>query len=199
MTRNRLRAKLIGVVGAAGIATTASAQTFATYILTSSNSVIPSHPTTTISVWAMWTDPNAVFFFLGGNYDLTASDSTFLSGTNVLNGPGSSVGVISGNTITGASNGQLNIPRLAIPNNPILLAMYEWTTTDFSWRTVIFETSNTDNFIVADRITGATTQLYPNSFFPGIGQLSIGIPPSPSTVSALALGGLLAARRKRRS
>ena len=202
MASNRLRAGLIGIVGAAGIAATASAQTHSTYVMTQSNFVIPPDPVTTIEVWATWTDPIGPFVFTAGNYDLTAGDGAFLSGTNILNGPGSSVGVISGNTISGASNGQIHDPMSGIhgiPDNPILLATYVWTTTDFTPRPVSLETLNTSSFIVAGTLTGATTQLSPLSFSGGLGVIWVGIPPSPSTVSALALGGLIAARRKRQS
>ena len=197
MIRNVLRLSLIGIVAAAGVATPASAQTLGTYLLTVSHLPIPSNPIVTIEIWASWNDPGGAFVFGGGNYNLTASDGTFISGTNILNGPGTSVGNITGNTITGAVNGQIHLPQLGIhgsPDNPILLASYEWVTTNFTARIITFITSNTSNFIVSDIATGATTQMFPHSFTPGLAMI---IPPSPATLSMLALAGLMAARRNR--
>ena len=190
------RFALIGAVCSASIAGHVSAQSRATYLITVSNFVSPSQPSTTIEIWATWT--GADFFFAGGNYDLTASDSTFSNPTNILNGPGSSAGVALGNTVTGATNGQLNLPGVSSNDNPILLASYTWTTSDFTSRTVFFDSSNTSNFSVFNNITGEEMQLFPNSFQPGSGSLLI-TPPSPATLTPLVLGGLVSSRRKRRS
>lgn len=193
---------LFAVVGASVfasvIASTAAGQSNATFRLTSSNIVTPQQPTTTIEIWAQWGDIAAAFVFGGADYALTASEGAFGNATNILNGPGSSVGVVQGSTITGASNGQIHLPPLGIfgsPDNPILLASYEWTTTDFQIRYVTLQTSNTNNFLVAAAVTGATTQLFPQSFTPGSGLLVV--IPSASTVSLLALGGVVVARRRR--
>ena len=203
MTRHVMRTSVIGIVawaGAIGGASTASAQSNGSYAVVITNEVNPTHPSTNVEIWATWSGPD--FLFGGGDFDLTASDSTFLSGTNIINGPGTTVGEISGNTVTGAKLGQVHLPPLGLfglPDNPILLASYEWMTTDFTWRTVRFETSNTNNFIVVTSAAGEATQLFPSSFTPGSGNLVIGIFPSPSTISAFALGGVVAFRRKRRS
>ena len=154
------------------------AQTNATFLLTSSNTVSPGSPTTTIGIWATWTDPGILFVFGAGDYDLTASDGQFSNPVNVLRGPGSSTGVIVGNVISGAVNGQLNIPSLpptpAI--NPILVATYDWTTTDFMPRTVDLDTSNATVFTVSFLRYPKPTlyvELYPDEFFPGSGVIIV--------------------------
>ena len=41
-----------------------------TYLLVSSNRVSPATATTTIEVWATWTDPRVEWIFGAGDYDL---------------------------------------------------------------------------------------------------------------------------------
>ncbi|MCH7792085.1 MAG: hypothetical protein IID31_07390, partial [Planctomycetes bacterium] len=50
----------------------ALAQTGGTYLLTSTNTVSPGSSTTTIGIWATWTDPRVEWVFGAGDYDLTA-------------------------------------------------------------------------------------------------------------------------------
>jgi MYXO-CTERM domain-containing protein len=189
---------IVTLIGVAGLATAATAQTAGTYEIRSSNVVTPATPSTTIEIWATWSDPAAGFVFGGGNYDLTAGDGVFSGETNVLNGPGSSAGVAAGNTVTGGANGQLHLPALGFigsQDNPILMASYTWTTGDFTARNVAVDSSNTNNFIVADFVTGATTNLFPGEFRDGAG--SIVVTPAPSALALLGLGGLVATRRRR--
>ena len=175
-------------------------QTDATYLLLSSNTVRPSSPTTTIEIWAEWVDPGALYAFVGADYDLTAGDGVFSNPVNVLGGPASSTGVIAGNLISGASNGQIPwttpFPWVPIRDNPILLATYDWTTTDFTPRMVDLHTSSTSAFIVGLIATGLTFQLYPQEFTPGSG--AINVVPAPAAWIVLALP-LAAATRRRRS
>ena len=179
----------------------ALAQTGGTYLLTSSNPVSPFSPTTTISIWAAWTDPGILFVFAAGEYDLTAGDGVFSNPVNVLNGPGSTTGVIAGNVISGAINGQLNIPSFpptpAI--NPILLATYVWSTTDFTPRAVDLHTRNTTVFTVSFlRYPNPTryVELFPHEFTPGAGVITVVPAPAAWLVLALPLG---ASTRRRRS
>jgi hypothetical protein len=175
----------------------ALAQTNATFVFTSSNTVSPATPTTTIGIWAAWDDPNRGFVFTGAEYDLTTGEGFFTNPVNVLQGPGSTTGVIAANVISGGINGQLHIPFLFFgsQDNPILLATYDWTTTDFSPRDVNLETSNTTNFIVAANATGATTELFPQAFTPGSGTITV--VPAPATWLAPALPLAAATRRRR--
>ncbi len=173
----------------------AHAQTNGTYLLTSSNTVSPSSPTTTIEIWAAWNDPTREYGFGGGNYDLTAGDGVFSNAANILNGPGSSAGIISGNVISSAGNGQVYIPTHPVrTDNPILLATYDWTATDFTPRFVPLDTSNTTNFILVWNTTGGVFELYPNEFTPGSGVITV----VPAPVAWFALALPLAACRKRR-
>ncbi len=183
----------------------ALAQTDGTYLLTSSNEVSPSFPTTTISIWATWVDPGTLFVFIGGDYDLTAGDGQFSNPVNVLHGPGSSTGVIAGSVISGAANGQIHI----IPSfpgsmdNPILLATYDWTTTDFTPRSVSLDTSNTTTFLVAWFTTGpgggppggTIISLFPQNFTAGTGVIRV-VPSPASATPMLVLGAVILRRRR---
>ena len=180
-------------------------QTDATYLLLSSNEVSPSSPTTTVEVWATWVDPKVEWVFGSGDYDLTAGDGVFSNPVNVLNGPGSSTGAITGNVIAGAANGQFHAPPFffGLRDNPILLATYEWTTSNFTPRTVSLDTSNTTAFIVAWWDPQAyliphpppPRHLFPWSFTPGSGVINV--VPAPAAWVVLALPLAAAARRRR--
>jgi hypothetical protein len=186
---------LIAVVLAA---TPSSAQTNGTFLLTSSNIVSPATPSTTVEIWATWEDPGRTTLFGGADYDLTAGDGIFSDPVNVLNGPGSSAGIANGNTITGGANGQILCGIVfcsGSTENPIRLASYTWTATDFTLRTVSLVTTNTNNFIVADRVTYATLQLYPGAFTPGLG--SINVVPATATWVLFAVSLAVGTRRRR--
>ena len=170
-----------------------------TYLLVSSNSVSPMTPITTIEIWATWTDPRVEWIFGIGDYDLAAGEGVFSNPVNVLNGPGSSTGAITGNVIAGAVNGQLHIPPLFVGSrdNPILLATYEWTTTNFAPRAVSLETSNTTSFMLAvwSTLNPGTTQLFPRRFSPGSGVINV--VPAPAAWFVLALPLVVGTRRRR--
>jgi hypothetical protein len=190
--------RLLALIGIAALATAAAAQTNATFVITSSNFIHPGTPATTIEVWAAWDDPQGTYLFGGADYDLIAGDGVFFNPINILNGPSSSVGAVAGNSIVGAINGQLHIPPLGMfgaTDNPILLATYEWTTSDFTQRVVNLATENTSNFVVAERRTGLTTRIFPSGFSPGYGQIHT--IPSPSAMAVFAWAGVIALRRKR--
>ena len=178
----------------------ALAQFDGTYLLVSSNTVTPTTPITTIEIWAIWTIPSVEWVFGSGDYDLTAIDGVFSNPFNVLNGPGSSTGIIAGNAISGALNGQLHIPPLGLfgsRDNPILLATYDWTTTDFRPRTVSLDTSNTSAFIVHEWLipNPGPWNLFPWEFTPGSGVIIV--IPVPAAWVVLALPLVAAARRRR--
>ena len=182
----------------------ALAQTNGTFLLTSTNTVSPTTPTTTIEIWAAWVDPGAQFVCAGADYDLTAGDGVFSNPVNVLNAHGSTTGVIAGNVITGAVLGQFHIPGAGLigsRDNPILLATYDWTTRDFTPRTVSLDTSNTGNFWVIwwlqrNPDPPGPINMYPSRFTPGSGVINV--VPAPSAWVVLALP-LVAATRRRRS
>ncbi len=178
------------------LAAPALAQTNGTYLLTSSNTVSPGSPTTTIAIWAAWDDPGTLFHFGGAGYDLTAGEGEFSNAVNVLSGPGSRTGVIAGNVITGAVNGQffLGGPPNPNANNPILVATYDWTTADFRPRAIDLFTSNTQHFIVVSTQTLHQVNLFPQEFMAGSGVINV--VPAPVVWLAIALP-LVAGRRRR--
>ncbi len=168
------------------------------YLLISSNTVSPTTPMTTIGVWATWTDPRVEWFFGTGDYDLAAGEGVFSNPVNVLNGVGSSTGVIAGNVISGAVNSQLHIPQIGLfasPDNPILLATYDWTTTNFTPRSVSLDTSNTTLFIVYSFPNANSIQMFPGNFTPGSGVINV--IPAPAAWLVLALPLAVATRRRR--
>jgi hypothetical protein len=180
---------------------TTHAQTNGTFLLVSSNTVSPSTPTTTIEIWATWVDPSARFLFGGTNYDIEAGDGVFTGGTLALgSSPPNSIGAISGRKVTGAAIGQflLVCDPFGCPNeNPILLATYDWTTTDFTPRTVALESLNTNNFVVGTPVIPGPqilVQMYPSEFTPGSGVITVVPAPAGWLVLALPLVGM---RRRR--
>ena len=194
---------IVTLIGVVGLASVASAQSGATFLMTSTNAnggvVNQANPSTTIEVWASWT--GAEHLMGGSNFDLTAGDGTFSGETLVLGtvALGSNPGVAAGSVVTGAVIGQLHIPGIVpgLEDNPILLSSYTWTTADFTGRVVGLDTSGTVNFLVAAIATGATTNLFPAEFRDGSG--SIKVTPAPSALALLGLGGLVAVRRRRSS
>ncbi|MCH8271063.1 MAG: hypothetical protein IH985_07625, partial [Planctomycetes bacterium] len=191
-----MKRSTIALIAVAGLATAVSAQPAASvsYQLTSSNDVDPLNPTTTISISAIWVEPTGWYVFGAANYDLNASSPGFTSGgaVDILLGPGATVGTwaASGLAWTGGANGQLHIPPLNFigsQDNPILMATYEWTTTDFTIRTVDLTTSNTTNYLLAEwgppPLGGRTFQQFPDNFTPGAG--SFEVTPAPSALALL--------------
>ena len=182
----------------------ATARSNAMYSITFDGQVTPQNPTMTVGLWATWEDPTREWVFGAGNFDLTAGDGMFFPPRNPLGGTGE-IGTAVGNQIIGGANGQLHIPVLGFigsRDNPILIMLADWTTTDFTPRSVIFETSNTTSFIVAEwgdpfgtpPWGGATKQMYPHQFTHG---RSVYVIPAPSSLALVALGGLAAMRRRR--
>jgi hypothetical protein len=198
---NGLNRQLVAtaVLAAMTISMAAHAQTNSTFLLTSTNTVSPSSPTTMVSIWATWVDPGNRFYFRGGNYDLTAGDGQFSNPANVLQGPGSSTGAISGSGVFGGANGQLNFgPLMASRDNPILLATYDWTAGNFTPRTVSLETSGTTDFVVAWLEAGpggvppinTSVQMLGGAFTPGSGVITVVPAPAGWLVVALPLVGM---------
>ena len=203
----------IALIAVAGLATAVSGQVLppppsgATFLMTSSNIVDQVTPQTTISFWAVWTGPN--WLFGGANYDMHATDGTFSNEVNVLNPMGqlgTTAGTPMGSNVVGAENAQFHAPPFFFgnPDNPILLATYTWSTTNFTARFVDLTTSNSTGFIVALTENfagppivpaGSTFQLFPQSFTAGSGVIEV--TPAPSALALLGLGGLVAVRRRR--
>ena len=182
----RTRLSLLTVL----FAVPALGQTDGTYLLVSSNTVTPVTPLTTIEFWAAWVDPGALFAFWGGNNDLTAGDGVFSNPVNMFPGFGTTTGVIAGNVISGAALGQANrctSSGCPVSDNPILLATYDWTATDFTPRAVGLFTSNTSHFVVAHQSFGNLIQLYPQEFTPGSGVINVVPAPAAWPLAVLLL------------
>ena len=185
------------------VAVPALAQSDGTYLLVSNNTVTPTTPITTIEIWATFEDPLFEWIFGFGDYDLTAGDGVFSNPVNVLNASGSTTGVIAGNVITGAVLGQFHIPGAGLigsRDNPILLTTYDWTTRDFTPRTVSLHTSNTANFWVIwwlqrNPDPPGPINMYPSRFTPGSGVINV--IPAPGAWLVLALPLVAATRRRR--
>ena len=63
--------------------------------------------------------------------------------------------------------------RVSPTNSPSLIALYDWTTTDFTPRTVGLLTSNTSLFVMIDGYTGQRIELFPDEFTPGSGVIIV--------------------------
>jgi len=150
----------------------------------------------TVELWG-WFDPiSGADLFASANFDINAGDGDWISSTVHLTGPGSSQGIIQGNSVTGISAAQLHNPAAGIfgnPDNPILLWTGEWWSTSGGGRTTALDTTRTTNFSLFDQ-QGNITQMYPGSFTPGRGSLVNW--PSPST--AVTLSGFLWLTLRRR-
>ena len=195
------------LIAVAGLATAVAAQpanpTGATYEFTVSNVVSPGNPMATVSLWAVWTDPARDWVFSAMSGGITAGDGVFSNAVNAHpSAPGSFPGTPAGNVVTGATLGQFHLPPIGFigeRDNPFLLATYDWTTTDFTIRTVSLDAANIANFIVAEwgppPAGGRTYQMFPQAYSPTTG--GIQVIPAPSALALLGLGGLVALRRRR--
>ena len=164
-----------------------------------SNVVSPTQPTATVEVWA-WFDfvPGVSELFIAGVFDLVASDGEWSWNFVFPLGRPDPGPFVSGSSIIGVSVGQLHIPQLGFfgdPSNPIWIFAGEWSTTDFTPRSVSLETVNTYNFFVAEWQTGALFEIWPAGFIPGNGAISV--VPAPGSLVVLS-GALVLVRRRRR-
>lgn len=176
-------------------------QSNARLIIMTSGVVSPrgGDPTATVEVYAAW-DPPApagpgTFVFTGVDYDLSSSDGRFTGAALDLVFTGNDPGVPVGSRVSGASIGQIHLPpHMGVVDNPIKLAHYTWTTTDFTPRTVDLTTEGTSVFNVVRWIGSQSIDLI-GDFTPGSG--SIRVVPGAGTVGLLGVGGLVAVRRRR--
>jgi len=164
--------------------------------------VSPSNPEVTMTVYAAWDQASLGDFVLRAvNYDLLADSGEFTSAALILGmNPPNNAGQIKANRINGAAIGQvhitggINIP--GNPDNPIALAEYVWTATNYAARTVEFTTESTTHFALVPGPGGVSINLFPSQFTPRFG--SIVVVPGSSVSGTLALGACLCAWRRRR-
>jgi len=194
-----MRLCLIGIVSCAGSSCVCDAQSNGRYEFVFVGGVVsPATPSARFGLYAAWDEQRPGDFVWGaGDYDLVASSGVFTVAKLVMgNMPPNNPGVINGNRVDGAAIGQVHIPSIGIfgdPSNPVLLAEYVWTTSDFTPRMVEFVTENTTNFSLVGRSSVSPNLVRSGQFTPGFG--SIRIVPDPGT---LVLLGLAALSRRRR-
>ena len=180
----------------------ALAQTNGTYLIQVSGTVSPLSPTVSVEIWAEWDQPAAgAYYWYGGNLDLVASEGAWSNPSFLLPpGPGTSTGVASGSVISGIFVGQLVCGSFGCipPNtsNPYPLIRAEWTTTDFTPRSVQLFSEGTMHFVLAESTLHRTFQLYPSNFTPGSG--IINVVPAPAAWPLAALLLISPGRRRRR-
>ncbi|MCH9057982.1 MAG: hypothetical protein IIB55_05055 [Planctomycetes bacterium] len=173
------------------------------WLIESSNVVSPSKPTTTVEVWAWFDDPTGERNAFGrGDFDFIAADGEFSNPQMYLwTSPGFSAGTPMGNSVRGVFVGQLwgFVGLSANMQNPILVWSVDWTTTDFTPRTVSLDTRNTTTFEIGTNGGHALTmnllELYPQGFTPGTGVIRV--VPSPASATLLVLGAVMLRRRRR--
>ena len=174
------------------------------WLIESSNVVSPSQPTTTVEVWAWFDDPTGERdVFAWGDFDFIAADGEF-SNTRMYLWTLStfSAGTPMGNSVRGVLVGQLwgFAGMVANPQNPILAWSADWTTTDFTPRTVSLDTRNTTTFEIGTNgghvLTLNLLELYPQGFTPGMGVIRV-VPSPVSATPLLVLGAVMLRRRRR--
>jgi len=179
----------------------ANAQTNARFLIVVSGEVTPATPEVTVEVWAAWdvTNPGE-FYFAQADYDLVAGDGEFTSAqllTGIL--AASTPGTLAGSRVHGALIGNaICIPSLPLPgieDNPIALASYTWTTTDFTARDVDLMTEATTRFNLLPGPGGLCVSMVPG-LEPGSG--SIRVVPAPGAALIIGMYGLVHGRRGRR-
>ncbi len=172
------------------------------WLIESSNVVSPSQPTTTVEVWAWFDDPTGERDAFGlGNFDFIAADGEFSNAQTYLWGPGFTPGTVRGNGVIGAFVGQWwgGVGIWAYTHSPILAWSADWTTADFTPRTVSLDTRNTTTFQIGTNSTHAgmnLLELYTPGFTPGTGMIEV-VPSPASATPVLVLGAVMLRRRRR--
>ena len=173
------------------------------WLIESSNVVSPSQPTTTVEVWAWFDDPTGERNAFGrGDFDFIAADGEFSNPQMYLwTSPGFSAGTPMGNSVRGVFVGQLwgFVGLTANMQNPILVWSVDWTTGDFTPRTVSLDTRNTTTFQIGTNSTQIgmnLLELYPKGFTPGTGVIRV--VPSPAIATLLVVGAVMLRRRRSR-
>ena len=131
-----------------------------------------------------------------------AADGEFPNAQTYLWGPGFTPGTVMGSGVGGVFVGQIwgFAGFVANPQNPILAWSADWTTTDFTPRTVSLDTRNTTTFEIGTNgghvLTLNLLELYPQGFTPGMGVIRV-VPSPVSATPLLVLGAVMLRRRRR--
>lgn len=189
------------VVGLAGCAAVADAQTgsWTTTVIYSggATSVSPANPVARIRVTATF-DSGRYLAFGAGLFDIAAAEPGWVGSQAypMLRGP-NITGTLSGASILGVAASQLHIPpqSLANPANPIVVWEMNWTTANFSRRSVGLSMTTYRFGVFTSAPSPVFVELLPSTI-PG-GQGSIAITPAPSGFVLLGLGGLVLTLRRR--
>lgn len=189
---------IVLVVGCAHTVSFAQSGPNGGFLLTSSNTVSPSNPSTTVELWA-WFDyiPGRAEMFAGTETNIRADEGMWSNVTYqfpIIPPPG----VIVGTQVINLVASQLHAPPLGIyanPANPILLFTMDWSTTTFDTRTVPIETFDTQVFAVYINQQGAWALLPQSSIFEG--SAVIKVVPAPGALAPFAIAGMAAVRRRR--
>lgn len=192
--------KTIAVLAAAALASGAGAD----WQFEVSGDITPSSPTVTVRLLGGF--PRADFAVAGAILDIHASEAGWSElellpvqiPPTPVPGPypdpqGRTPGEISGGDVTGAVMGQLHIgPFVADPTNPLPMWEATFSTSDFTPRDISLSTTTHKFLVYYDPIPigGPRTM--------GEGAGVIRVIPAPGGLALLGLGGLAAARRRRR-
>ncbi len=155
--------------------------------------VTPANPTVTIRLSAGF--PPQYLAFAAGRFDLHATEPGWSNGA-VLLAPPSNPGVISGPSITGITGGQVHFPPIVIadPTNPLPLYELQWTATEFSRRTIEFDTL-TSQYVVYTINQFPTSKDLVRELTEGHGQVRV--VPAPAGAAILGLAAIVGMRRRR--
>jgi hypothetical protein len=174
--------------------------------------VSPSNPEVTIRMSAWWDDGGdpTWFAFWRGDFDLLGDPSGGFAGPRLLlvsnppqpQPPNASAGTPSGGDILGVfvEQNHHQFGPWANPANPMPLWESEWTTSDFTPRTIDLATSNTTTFDIYCCFpwgTGAPNHT-PRAIIPGSAKITV-VPAPASAFLALAAALPLVRRRRGRA
>ena len=195
----------LATAAAIGLGSPAGAQTIrGGWEFRVSNAVSPSQPTATVEVWA-WFDfvPGVSELFVSGYFDIVASEGEWSHFVFPLTSPGPGGPTINGSSLIGVNTGQFHLPFLGLygdPSNPIHVFSADWTTSNLHTpRMVDLRTENTLNFVVADYLTGATTQLWPGGVVAGSGMITVVPSPAGGGLAFVVALHCFARRRRERT
>lgn len=192
---------LAALVGVAGIAASASAQT-ESWVVTvlyggGGASLSPANPVARIRVTARF-DSGQYLAFGAGLFDMAATEPGWVGSQAfpMMRGP-NITGTRAGASMLGVVAGQLHNPPsiLADPANPIIVWEMNWTTANFSHRSVGLSITTRRFGVFTSAPSPVFVELPPGAI-PG-GQGSIAVTPAPSGFVLLGVGGLVLTRHRR--